>query len=178
MNLLPKEDQKIIRKERLKRFIVLSAVSFALVAVFAWILLLPSYLILFYEGQFLEHKLNIAEKDTERKKIEELESEISGLNKKLDILKRAMQNRQEPSRLFQEIIAQKPRGVKLDILSYEEAFGRVSLQGRAKARNDLLAFVKALENDVMFSRVVSPIANLLEGEDTSFSLVLEFSKKQ
>ena len=177
MNLLPKEDREIIRKERLKRFIILSAASFALVAVFAWILLLPSYLILFYESQFLEHRLNIAEKGAEKERVRELESEILKLNKNLDILKRAMQNRQEPTRFFQEIIAQKPKGVKFDILLYEEAFGRVSLQGRAKTRNDLLALVKALENDVMFSRVVSPVTNLLEGEDSSFSLVLELPKK-
>jgi len=48
-----------------------------------------------------------------------------------------------------------------------------SLQGTAQERDALLTFVKKLEDSRDFSKVVSPVSNLLAERNFNFSLILE-----
>ena len=84
----------------------------------------------------------------------------------------------EISPLLKIILNSKPQGIEFDSLSYErrvkdEGRDRILLYGRADTRNALLGFVESLREIKYFSKVHSPVSNLLQKQDIDFSLTVE-----
>lgn len=72
----------------------------------------------------------------------------------------------------------RPLGLTTTTIIYEEqgARGTLSVKGVAKSRNDLVAFVRALEAIPEFSNVELPISNLARNENIPFTLSLSVAR--
>jgi len=65
-----------------------------------------------------------------------------------------------------------PQGMSFDSLSLEGK-GRseqVNLRGKARRREDIIQFEKALRQSVFFSKIVSPLSNYQRAENVTFQL--------
>lgn len=65
--------------------------------------------------------------------------------------------------------------VKISTLQLDKNNKKVNIQGQAKTRNALLDFQKNLENLKYFSKITSPISNLLIKENIDFQFTGEFN---
>lgn len=177
INLLPQEEKDALRREYFRR-VVAAAGLVAVAAVLAGvILLLPSYFFLNLKNKALFAYIESSEKAAESARINALESQLINISAKINILKNGQEPQPALSVVMSDIIAKKPDSVKIDSFFYKEeddkSLPRVSLQGSASRRDDLLSFVKALENEPDFKSVISPTTNLLKEQDLRFSLVIE-----
>lgn len=69
--------------------------------------------------------------------------------------------------------------ISISEIVYEETKEdvNISLKGSAATRRDLTAFIQALQQDVRFTSVQSPISNLVENTNVPFSIALQSTTK-
>ena len=86
-------------------------------------------------------------------------------------------NRSVPEDL-KKIIDLIPPGVSVNGISFARQNvseqGRVSLSGKANTREDLASFIGILNDSDIFSKVDSPVSNILKKNNIDFLIKLEF----
>lgn len=177
MNLLPPQIKNEIEKERRRRFAVVLGMFAAIVFIVSIILLLPSFFMFSFQQKYLNNQLASFRQNGELKKAEEIGKTIEDLNKKSELVRLDKTRSQPISSFLIKIVELKPAGVSLSSFNFgkdnDKKTDEFSLQGMAKNREDFLAFVKKLEDSQNFSKVVSPVSNLLAERNFNFSLILE-----
>mgnify|MGYP001570781901 CR=1 FL=1 len=177
MNLLPAQIKSEIEKERHRRFIfVLGMFGVAALAV-SIVLLLPSFFMFSFQEKYLNLQLASVRQNSELEKAEEIGKIIEDLNKKSELVRLGKARSRPSSFYLVKIVELMPVGVSLNTFNFgrnkEKGTAEFSLQGTARERDDLLAFVKKLEDGQDFLKVVSPVSNLLAEKNFNFSLILE-----
>lgn len=170
INLLPVEEQKLIKKEYLRRLIVVVGIFFFVFVCISTILLLPSYFLFSSQKKSFDNQLDAIHQRLERESAADAESSISDLNEKLKSFSGSGEASQPISRLIKQILSVKPAAVKLAYIYYQQQ--RLSLQGQAQTRKSLLSFTGALESFDEVNKVQSPPSNLLKEENIDFNLVI------
>ncbi|MEK9183513.1 MAG: hypothetical protein AAB890_00375, partial [Patescibacteria group bacterium] len=93
----------------------------------------------------------------------------------ISVLK-SSQEKSDLSFIIEKIIEMKTKGVKIIGLNYEgmksEEKGKISMSGIAQERQDLLDFIDLLKKEFSEEDVLSPVSNLLNEKNTSFSLTI------
>jgi len=182
MNLLPFSEQNKIARQRLFccsiatgliTFFILSAAIFFLV---------PSYLFLFFQSKELARKLEIEKQSSELKKAESIEATIRNLNRRIDLLSKNEAVLKDPFSEMALLIKEKPANVLINSFSYEKSGQNkpaiLTVTGNAKTRDSLLRFVEILGKNPAFSRVYSPISNILSKEEIEFSLIMDLTESR
>lgn len=177
MNLLPPEIKSKVEKERQRRFIVVLGVFAAAAFLISIILLLPSFFMFSFQEKYLKNQLDVIKQSSEVKKAGEIGKIVEELNKKSELILRAKAESRPTSSHLPRIVELKPAGISLNTFNFarnkEKGIREFSLQGKAESRSALLEFVKKLEASQDFSKVVSPVSNLLAERNFNFSLILE-----
>lgn len=176
INLLPEKERILVRREYLRRFIVIAGIfSFSLICI-AIILLFPSYFLMNFQEKDLEKQLSIIEEGFARENADAVESSIKVLNSQLSFLKQE-ENLQQISFLIYQILGKKQSGVKLNNISYRQGSGKtpdqIFLQGFAPNRDALSLFIKNLEQIKSFSKVQVPISNFLREQNIDFNISID-----
>jgi len=177
INLLTPEDKFELGRERFRRFLAVAGFLLALVLLGGVILLLPSYFFLVLERRELLREAELGRAHPVLGEIGELERALKDFNTKLTLYDARALGIRPVAPLLEDILKVSPPTVSLRNLTYEEASRtnpeRVLLQGFASRRDDFLSFVNKLEGLSAFSKVNSPVSNLLKEADLEFSLILE-----
>lgn len=179
INLLPAEDKIFIRREYLRRWLVLSGVFIFVFICSAVILFLPPYFFLSSQETNFKNQLSIVSKGLERADTEKIESSIRDLNAKLKSFGSQEEKLRQISALIQEILKAKSSNIRLIGFNFQKQSGEkkdtLTFQGIADNRNALLDFEKSLEVIKGIQKVNSPASNLLKQENIDFSLIIELT---
>lgn len=181
-NLLPFSEQNKIARRRAFRFLTVAGLMIFLILLAAVFLLLPSYLFLSFQSKELARKLEIEKQSSELKKAESTETAIRNLNRRIGILNI---NKNVLKNSFSEIAflaEKKPVGVLINSFLYEKGKqdkpDTLIVAGDAKTRDSFLRFTEILEKNSAFSRVYSPVSNILSKEEIEFSLIIDLTKSK
>lgn len=177
MNLLPPEIKSEIAKKRRRRFIVVLGMFAAAALLVSIILLLPSFFMFSFQEKYLDIQLASIKQSGELEKAGEIGKIAGELNKKSELILWGKAQSRPASSYLLKIVELEPAGVSLNTFNFSrnknKGTAEFSLAGTAEERGDLLTFVKKLEASRNFSKVNSPVSNLLAERNFNFSLILE-----
>ncbi len=173
INLFPPAHKKEIKKEYMRRFIVVFGLFFVAGAIVEMVFCS----VIFYriDAYFKETEkvLELTKKVSALNKMEDLETRVDDLGRLLTAYKESMDRRQFPSLEISLILSVLPHGVAVDSFSFGREIGTgrsVALTGTADTREVFLSFVEALRKIPSFAEIESPMSNLLKEKGVKFSL--------
>lgn len=177
INLLP--IQKKEELDSIKKIKILSILGFLLLIsmVFLVVLFFSIEIYLTSENQnqkFLVDNAISLSSDPKHKELENKITESNDIIKKLDDF---YKKQIEVSDAIEKITNIMPDNVSLVSISYNEKNFEISLHGKAKTRDDFLAFKKMLEEQPEIKNLNSPISNILKSVDVEFSLTFSLTKQ-
>lgn len=176
INLIPIEEKKAIKRDLYYRFFVVFFAMLALVVLASIILLIPSYFISLEKNISINQRLEMQKNEIMPKIDQQAQVAIKQLDARLSLLGKARQNTYVFSdKVVKEILSQKVSGIKINRISYQNdpSDGRkVSINGIAQNREQLLLFRQALEDDSLFKNVDLPISNFVKDVNIEFGLNL------
>jgi hypothetical protein len=172
MNLLPANLKRLARANYHRRVLVVGLyLSAVLLGVFVCLLALQTARL--YWDSRDAHLLRLAEEQVgNRQAFVAARNNLNVLNRRLKIL-RPLGQAGSPADLFGQILAGKPKGVKISSLNYSTSTdrrGTVSLAGIAATRSELLNFIEMLKKNDVFINIESPVANLIRQREVDFTI--------
>lgn len=180
INLLPDKNRFIVRREFLRRAMVLFGVGISfLIAV----QLFFSSLSLFFLDSFLESfesQNTYMEKLTQRENLEQYEAQVSDLNKALSLLKNIGTTPPIITESIWKVLSAKPAGVDVSSFIFQKSLQEgegfsLRFAGHSGARDDLVSFVDNLKKSKDFPDVESPLSNLLTEKDIDYTLIVSIN---
>ncbi|MBI2175404.1 MAG: hypothetical protein HYU35_01585 [Parcubacteria group bacterium] len=178
VNLLPIDDRRLINREQLRRSILFAGVLCTALLFVGTVLLAPSFVLLRVQQETLTEAIMRIRATEAIERSDAIEREIAALNRELQLIETNAAQQLSVSPLLHGILSHLPGGVSLRSVLYREKEGRpeIEIQGRGKARKDLLLFIDGLRAEERFARVASPVTNLLADRDVVFSFIIELEK--
>lgn len=175
INLLPHEDKIFIKREYLSRLFVVIGVTLAGAVFISIIFLAPTLFLLDNYKSDLSRQIVFSSGQAEVIDTQNIISEIKKLNSRISVLK-SSQEKLYLSFIIEKVIEMKTKGVKITDLNYEgakgEEKGKISISGIAEERQALLDFINLLKEEFDEGNVLSPVSNLLNEKNASFSLTI------
>ncbi|OGF82370.1 hypothetical protein A3B18_02190 [Candidatus Giovannonibacteria bacterium RIFCSPLOWO2_01_FULL_46_13] len=179
INLLPYEDKKTGARENLRRFLVMAISFVSIVVLFGIILIVPTFISLRVQRESLKDEEANAKSGAPLDRLKEIEVEINKLNSRLGVLE-SRSGSPVASDAIKKVIDSAPGGISVEEISFSEPRGlepaKIILNGMADKREDLVAFVKSLEDSGEYDKVDSPLSNILKKTEVDFSLSLNLKK--
>lgn len=173
-NLLPENFKKENRQEFFYRKLTIVAITALALIVVGCVLMLTIYFYLVLGGPAHADKGKIL---TELSLTDQgLVKEAEVLNEQLKFLKPDKET-SLPSEIFTTLVEERKPGISIHHLALEcplpSASCNIAVLGRADNRQSLLDYVQVLKEKSLFSKVQSPINNLISDKDSQFTLELE-----
>lgn len=181
VNLLPQDYQKKIKADRLRRLIAAFGFLIFIAIASNIALLLPFQLAAVLQQKELRRELEITKKSSLFAKATDIEEIIGKLNSQVDLFQKQESGRFELAPIMESVLSSRPAGVNIRNFIFEAENqaknqpARISISGWAGNRPALINFIKTNESNRFFSRVGSPISNLLKEQNIDYSLVLELN---
>lgn len=172
-NLLPKEfRERIFIAQQARRASFYVNILFGLTAILSLFLLFILIYLQSREEIFL-NDLKEARQNPRTVEIESIQKDIMRFNAQL---KEALKTSASPkwSVLLIELSRITPESLNFHTLVVEED-KRITIEGDALTREDLLTFEKRLRQSQFFSNVISPLSNYQSQRDITFHLSFSFS---
>lgn len=177
-NLLPNEDRINVKEEYRRRVVVFSLLFLAIALASSIVLLLPSVYILSQNGGRLKEELEEFKKAPESEDYQILAKEVRLTRSRLQALKKYPE-RFEVAEILKKVVDGKPKGAKIDTITFSSAEDglKITLNGIATNRELLRTFVNSLKNDTTFTGVDVPLSSFAKAEDAEFIITLSIKKK-
>lgn len=173
INLLPLENQRLLRAIYRKRFINITLVVLSFLFISSTIMLVPSYVI--YKAKGAEALSRLGEfSEEDRQKTEEGLATIAKFKQNLGQIFPATVAGVTLSERLNLVLSVREEGLNITEISITDK-KNFSLRGVAETRQDIISFVDALESIPDVTEVNSPISNLIAERDGTF--VISFSFK-
>lgn len=176
IDLSPPSLRRIVTKERFRRFAVVGVIGFAVVFMYAWALLLPSFFLLVFEQkEFMRQRL-ILEQTLELQRSKEIEQELSFLDFKARSIIENEERIYKIAPILVQVLRMVGADVSLSALSLRESAISgiayvVDISGSATSRDRFLEFVNSLKSKKDFL-VESPLANVLKEKEVDFKVIV------
>lgn len=174
INLLPIEDQLDIKKKHEQRLSFVIAFFILVLMVTASILLSPIFFLLFTQEKLATSQLETVNERLAIQEAGDIYAELEKLNFEISLFEENQIKIVAPSLFFKLILENKPIGVKLQSLKYENNGQKtVVLRGISDTRANFLIFKNNLEQQRQAKKVISPVSNLLKNNDVNFVINIE-----
>lgn len=174
LNILPSQQKVLVKREYIRRRVVvaLSFLVFALIVSLA--LLSPSYFLTQVKAKIVRNELEV----TKQKLYAELPSDET--MKSLSVAVKhaeALRPLTKPVSVYEllRIFESKPESIKITNIAYAKLdadMSSVTLRGMAENRESLTSFGRTLENRVEFVSVDLPVSNFVKERDIDFSMTI------
>lgn len=176
INLIPNQEKKTMIKGFYYRLTVLALLMLCFCILVAIIALLPAYFFSNSKNNIASGRLEAQKKESMPLFDQETSLIIADINTKLNLIESAQKNKFLVSeKVISAIFAKKISSIKITEISYQNIPStdkKIIISGTAPARETLLLFRRALEDDTSFKKVDLPISNFVKGSDIQFSLTL------
>ena len=172
INLLPPENKIAIKKEYLRRLVVVFGIFLLSIILVIAVLLITLFFIVNNqkkaqdESVFLKEHLSLQNEA-------EINSLVSEINSKISLLNNNQKNTKRVSEILEKVISTKTKEIKITFLSFDS--NKVSIYGTSETRTDLINFIEDLKKEPVFSRVNFPLSNFLKEGNVEFNIVIELS---
>ncbi|MBU1091623.1 hypothetical protein KKA27_02065 [Patescibacteria group bacterium] len=175
INLLPTQDKKLLKKEFLRRFIVVLGSCFLMLVLTQIILLLSLLFYLVSSEKNLNDQIASTGNLVELKAIDKLEAETKEINDLLSSLQKTQERTPLFSDSISEILKILPPSVRISSFLFEKGPSKsnIVMGGESTTRDDLLIFVEDLKSNVYFKEVAIPVSSLLAEKEVDFSIAVE-----
>lgn len=171
INFLPAEQKQKIKWQFINRFILFySALFVFLVFVFIVALFIMDYFLMLYTSD-LKSQIENFNSSKLASQVNEIETKIKDTNKKIESVSILQKTSLHWSWVLQNIAANVPEGVTLASINSTDGI-KITINGYAVKRDDLLLFESNLENSPYFSVVSLPFSDLTKRENATFNLQL------
>ena len=182
INLLPQAHQENMKRERARRFIVVCGAAVFLFFAVNMILISPLWILFAFQEKELNRELDSVKKSPAFASVSDIEESIRNLNQAINLFNAGERGRFEITPALESVMASRPAGVNIESIYFFKGGDNppkpdlISVFGRAGSRGALLEFADANTTNPFFSKVHSPITNLLKEFDFDYSLSLELAK--
>lgn len=183
INLLPVTEKQKIKKIYHMRVLSVCLALASILLVVSVIAFVPSYFTAVTKYEGIAAALDLSRNDSLPSR-DDLKGIVKKANEKVSILQNTDASHPPVSDVFREIISAKggvrltgfsfgataasPKGKKTEGAPSSEF--HITVHGISKERDDLLAFIKALESNALFESVDFPISNFVKEKDLEFSI--------
>lgn len=176
INLIPIEKKKkIVMYFYYKLFVVIIFALSFLIFILSFSVL-PSYFVSSSDKNIINQKLEAQKLEIIPKLDEQTLSVLNSLNSKLTLIEKSKEEEYLVSqKVLSEIVSRKIPGIKINHIFYEnnqKEGRRISINGTASSREQLLMFRQAFEDYSAFKKVDLPISNFVKGSNLQFNLNL------
>ena len=174
--LLPENIRKIAQRKYISRLISLYSMGFLAVFAISISLLIPTYvyvdlkeLVVINEQETLNQKSATSGVDTAQSYIASAKAKIGVVDRSKSI---------HPSLDVVDLVLSKVgSGIVVNSISYDRGSDtvktKISLQGTAGTRDDLIRFSERLKSEPKFTKVDLPVSSFVKNKDVSFSVNIE-----
>lgn len=166
-NLLPKQEQRVIaigQWTRIVRFFCLIASTIFFIGT---ILLVPSYLPLFFQNSDLQRSLFIHQDAAKQINMQQISSDAARIKAIISSLQHTSTNPTAALDLF-DLFSEEHPGITISSFTIDQN-GAITITGHAATRNDLLALEQLLRNSSRFKDLAYPLTNIIQEADINFS---------
>ena len=173
LNLLPSKDKKDLELASLSRLIASLAVWFLIFSIIFTLLLVSTYFSLSILLEEQKKLMEIRQSDPKTQYMLEIEGKIKQANQ---IVKQVYLKQEEMilwTPILEKMTKIVPSGIYLTNFSYQAANNKITLNGWANWRENLLYFQESLEKNSFFKEVEAPLSNLIKQRDIDFSFTLK-----
>ncbi len=174
INILPTEEKDALRREYWMRFASVAILVFTLTALFASILLLPSYFFSASKESLSESRLEAFNKTHGGVASADLEGTIRALNTKLQSLLAATPKKMPVRDAIDPLLTLRADGIGFNQILYSESTGTpvIELYGVARDRTTLRDFKQALDDSSKFTSVDLPLSDFIKKSNIDFTISL------
>lgn len=170
-NLLPPELRKrVIFSQQAKKIGAHLNVFLGLLGVLSFFLL---FVLIYLQNQyvFFRGELDEVKRSSQNLRIEQIKSDIARFNNQLTRISAPL-TPPDWTLFLGSLAAVTPEGVVLHSLGVSRNAGdmRISIEGSAKRREDVIQLEKSIRSSPFFSNVVSPLSNYAKTEDVPFTI--------
>ena len=176
INLLPPGAKKRLTKDFRIRVSIVSFWVVFLFEILTLIFFVPSYYVLSLSTKKLTNELAQRELFIPGEK-NDTAIELTAIKKELALLKpTGGEGDNTPTRLLDEILLSKPRGIEINSFSYENVKNKIDIQllGVASTREDLLGFRKLLSAKTDIAEVKFGSGFITKTTDIEYAMVISF----
>lgn len=172
LNLLPPT-----QKEKIKKMAICSICENVIAGIFIFLSLITIALLIAnntLQSTFARFTIAISSPDKEE---QQLNRKIKNLNSNLKIISDAQAGFTKWSKFLIDLNPLVPKDIQITNLEINTAEENIlKIIGKAKKRTDLLAFHENLENHPSFTKIESPLSNILQKENIDFNFNIQFDK--
>ncbi len=175
LNLLPEDRKNKIKRKKIIHLIIGQWVRLFFVVLIFIITLLSLNLVLKIQINALETTKSLGESKEEFKKINQYEETFKQTNKRLLFIKKIQDNHLYWSKALSEI--EKSVSDKISITKLETHHNdKITLEGIAKTRDDLVRFKESVQNSECFSSTEIPVSNFISKENVNFQIEISLEE--
>ena len=172
-NLLPEPEKKQIINEYNSRRTLIGLAFLFVVGIISIVAIFPSYVLSSSRVSEAEGTIHTMKSSSILKEEADLNASLSQSNLKLQAL-RPSKSEPDVASLFQSVIAVKGNSVRLIGFLFSPGSGttksKLSIQGIAKSRTDLSAFVDGLKKNPQFTAVDLPVSSFTKDQNADFAI--------
>ena len=176
INLLLPADRLARRRDYHRRRFILTGFLLATLLVVASLIVGSFYLRLVTERRQLERELAQVLGAVDVRRFDRLQAELTESAKRLATFRRWSETDHQTAALLTSLVDLRPAGVSLGSIHYlrhSDADGVIKMAGQAATRAVLLDWVAALKSESSFSRVESPVSDLIKNRQVDFDITLD-----
>lgn len=174
LNLLPPNEKKIIKAERLRRWIcfygsAVAAITFVFIA-----FLMITWLIILIQLNAVSANMDSVQKNFKKEGLPQQENSLKTINQRLRQINDLQEKQASYYGLLNQLAKLTPPDIYLTGIAADEN-AKVAIQGKAPRREQVLEFKDRLEKSKYFKNVKSPLANFVKETDIDFSFQFEIA---
>lgn len=174
-NVLPNIFKKEIKSEYYFRRLIVIFIFIIFIQITFLVFIFPSWLSSFYQYKEVSAQMESQKSTVVSQNANNILQTIKTTNQNLDIINSSF-SYSKFLPLIKNIISYKTSAITLTEFTYNNSTATttipMSVSGMASTREDLVSFVKKLQDSGAFFDVVSPISNLAKDKDISFVINL------
>lgn len=172
LNLLPpREKEKLVYVWRARALIVMAS-GFTVAFAVSFVLLLPTFFLLFFQKVETVRAVAIARETEERTGVKKRIEAIAQANRLGDVVRNHETTRGNLFGLFESLFRNVPAGIRVESVKFRSQARELTMHGFAPTRPELLLLLKNLEANPRIAKVSSPVTNLIREADIDFSVVV------
>lgn len=174
INLLLPEDQNAARTEYRRRVLAVAGTLALAFLLIIFIIAGSLYWFIRFRQAEAGQALETAKRELAVDNLDQLASDIKATNDKLKRLRADPDLKAPPSEIIARLVQSRGRVIlqKITYLARSGAPVMVSLAGKAPTRQEFLSYLEILQNDPLLAQVDSPVKNLIQEKNLSFTLEL------
>ena len=174
-NVLPNIFKKEIKSEYYFRRLIVIFIFIIFIQITFLVFIFPSWLFSFYQHEEVSAQMESQKSTVVSQNANNILQTIKTTNQNLDIINRSF-SYSKFLPLIKNIISYKTSAITLTEFTYNNSAATttipMSVSGVASTREDLVSFVKKIQDSGTFSDVVSPISNLTKDKNIIFVINL------